>query len=197
MNRYNETINEKGVDESICKRAMKEAFLRLLENKKFENITVTQISEKAFVNRGTFYFYFKSKEELYNEMISEAIELLQLERIIETFVGKDNKSLSQERKELCKELFIIASKNQKFLIKILDNHAAKNTLQNKIEKNLQQLAAIDGQVLSENLTCNMILAFLLFILKCWVQQDSEYSDEGIEKMANIFENYLLSVIEIK
>lgn len=38
--------------------------LHLLESKAFQDITISQIAEKAGVNRSTYYRHFKSKEEI-------------------------------------------------------------------------------------------------------------------------------------
>lgn len=46
------------------KKLIKNAFLELLNTKKFEDITVSQICQKALINRSTFYFHYESKVEL-------------------------------------------------------------------------------------------------------------------------------------
>ncbi|AQQ53112.1 TetR/AcrR family transcriptional regulator [Planococcus lenghuensis] len=50
------------------------ALLHLMESKKFDKITVTDIVREAGYNRGTFYAYYKTKEELLEEMIAEVFE---------------------------------------------------------------------------------------------------------------------------
>ena len=47
--------NQRYHDMDIC---MKAALLELMQEKKFEKITVTQICERAGVNRGTFYSHY-------------------------------------------------------------------------------------------------------------------------------------------
>ena len=47
------------------------AFLELLETKKFENITVNELCAKAMVRRATFYKHFGDKYEFFTFMIKE------------------------------------------------------------------------------------------------------------------------------
>jgi AcrR family transcriptional regulator len=46
------------------KQLIKSAFLELLSTKRFEDITVSQICQKALINRSTFYFHYENKVEL-------------------------------------------------------------------------------------------------------------------------------------
>ncbi|MEK4476228.1 TetR/AcrR family transcriptional regulator [Paenibacillus sp. FSL R7-0048] len=60
---------------------IKESFLFLLETKKLPQITVTEICNRADINRGTFYLYYKDPYELFevmqNEFNNELAETLQ------------------------------------------------------------------------------------------------------------------------
>lgn len=58
------------------KRALKNAFLDLLSEKKFNDITVTDIVNRANINRGSFYNHFQSKEDLLQYLIKEAVNNL-------------------------------------------------------------------------------------------------------------------------
>lgn len=50
------------------KRMLKRAFIEILYEKDYKNISVTDIVERADYNRSTFYFHFKHKEELVDEL---------------------------------------------------------------------------------------------------------------------------------
>lgn len=52
------------------KRSLKKALLTLLKEKKFKDITVTDIVSYAGVNRGSFYNHFQNKEELLDDYYS-------------------------------------------------------------------------------------------------------------------------------
>lgn len=53
------------------RQALIEAFRALLEEKAFSEISVYQISERADLNRGTFYAHFSDKYELLEQLIRE------------------------------------------------------------------------------------------------------------------------------
>ena len=48
---------------------MDEALLRLLEKKDFEFITITEVCQKAGVNRSTFYLHYENMDDLLVETI--------------------------------------------------------------------------------------------------------------------------------
>lgn len=50
------------------------AFLELLEQKYYDMISVSQISEESFVTRSTFYRYFKDKTTLLMTVIEDTVE---------------------------------------------------------------------------------------------------------------------------
>ncbi|WP_077618463.1 TetR/AcrR family transcriptional regulator [Bacillus sinesaloumensis] len=56
------------------KRAMKDAILVLLNEKDYEEISITDIVRVADLNRGTFYKHYQYKEDILNEILNEVIE---------------------------------------------------------------------------------------------------------------------------
>ena len=65
--------NESYTDPRIIKthRAIREAFVDLLHEKPFAQITVQDILERAPVNRSTFYKYYSGKSDLAGKMIAD------------------------------------------------------------------------------------------------------------------------------
>ena len=53
------------------RKAIFDAFIELLSNKKFNQITVAEIIEKADVGRATFYSHFETKDYLLKELCKE------------------------------------------------------------------------------------------------------------------------------
>ncbi|MBM6383763.1 MAG: TetR/AcrR family transcriptional regulator C-terminal domain-containing protein [Paenibacillus sp.] len=56
------------------KSDIKHTFLRLLQDKPFQQITISEIVREASYNRGTFYANFATKEDLLGEIIQEVLE---------------------------------------------------------------------------------------------------------------------------
>lgn len=73
-------------------RAIRNAFLQLLERKSINNITVAEISELADIGRGTFYLHYKDIYDLYEKIENEAFE--QLGRFYDASFPSDNHPIS-------------------------------------------------------------------------------------------------------
>jgi AcrR family transcriptional regulator len=62
------------------KRLIRQAFVELMQEKKLEKITVTDIVTRADINRGTFYAHYQDTraviEEIENEIIEKMLESL-------------------------------------------------------------------------------------------------------------------------
>ncbi|WP_109687498.1 TetR/AcrR family transcriptional regulator [Tumebacillus permanentifrigoris] len=63
------------VDRRILKsqEAIKKAFLELMSDKNFDDITIQDISDRANVSRGTIYLHYADKFDLLNKLIGEHI----------------------------------------------------------------------------------------------------------------------------
>lgn len=53
--------------ENSTKKHIRNVALKLFKEKSFENVTLKEICEASGVNKHTFYYYFKSKDELLNQ----------------------------------------------------------------------------------------------------------------------------------
>ena len=64
---------EKKVDLRILKthKALCETFSTLLEEKKFEEITVNELCQRAMVRRATFYKHFADKYEYFASLVEK------------------------------------------------------------------------------------------------------------------------------
>ena len=86
-------------------RALTEAFFELLSQKKFEDITVNEICNRAVVRRATFYKHFGDKFEFFVFMVKE---------IQEAFMEKSSKEASNSREYYANII--------RFLIEFLDEN---------------------------------------------------------------------------
>ncbi|UPK42447.1 TetR/AcrR family transcriptional regulator [Paenibacillus pabuli] len=70
--------DSRGVDRRIIRtRVMiSEAFLNILPQKSFAEISVVDIAEQANINRSTFYAHFLDKDDLLDSMVNEKFQLL-------------------------------------------------------------------------------------------------------------------------
>lgn len=79
------------------RKAIKEAFLKLIQTKGYEKITIQDIAEEAMINRNTFYLHYVDKPSL-------------MESLCEESIGKLNVCINLELKdvnEMNREMFIL------------------------------------------------------------------------------------------
>ncbi len=53
-----------------------EAFMELVSEKGYNNVTIQNIAEEAMINRATFYAHFKDKEDLYESIFDQSLNAL-------------------------------------------------------------------------------------------------------------------------
>ncbi|XNN69848.1 TetR/AcrR family transcriptional regulator [Bacillus pumilus] len=58
------------------KRAIRESFLELLQEKEVQQITVSELSRKADLGRGTFYLHYQDVFDLYEQLEKELFDQL-------------------------------------------------------------------------------------------------------------------------
>ena len=124
-------------------KAINEAFIKLLKKKKFSEIIVAEICQKAGCSRNAFYSHFEDKEMLYNNLINKIINnmkddcLLTVsnpEEITETIaIDYMNKILNSMKKE--KDLLFILLSDNKGIIQ----RAITDTIYNSFIENAMKI----------------------------------------------------------
>ena len=61
-------VKREGKMSKYTQKVIMESFLELLKNKPFDKITVTDVIEKADINRNTFYYYFENIYDLIDQI---------------------------------------------------------------------------------------------------------------------------------
>ena len=72
-------MTDKKIDRRVryTKKAIRESFLDLLEQKPLEKISVTEICKNADINRGTFYSHYSDPFELKASLEQEIVEIFE------------------------------------------------------------------------------------------------------------------------
>lgn len=75
------------------KKEIKEAFISLLEEKNFDSITVRDLTERANINRGTFYLHYLDKYDLLEkceeEVFANILSIFNAGAVIDILQGQD------------------------------------------------------------------------------------------------------------
>lgn len=72
------------MEDSEIVRIINQSFLKLLNQKSYESISVQEIAQEAFISRATFYLYFKNKDGILIGLLDnflDEFDLLQKENI--------------------------------------------------------------------------------------------------------------------
>lgn len=69
------------------KKSLKSALTSLMKEKKYNDISITELCEKANVNRGTFYLHYSSIEAFLNEIEDDFME--KISKIIKKYYPMD------------------------------------------------------------------------------------------------------------
>lgn len=99
---------------SKTKRAIFEAAIKVFSIDGYDGATMDDMAQEAGVAKGTLYYHFKSKEEIFRYIITEGVELIK-EQINE--VSKKQKDSLSKLKALCKlQLNIVYEKKDLFKV---------------------------------------------------------------------------------
>lgn len=90
------------------KKAMTDALAELLLTKQLKNISVREISDKADINRGTFYLHYRDVYDMVEQLQNEMFE--EFNRIIDDFETSRNKD---RLFPFLTELFNLLKENEK------------------------------------------------------------------------------------
>lgn len=80
------------------KATIRKAFLDLLKEKDFDNIMISDITNAAMINRGTFYLHYKDKYDLMESLENEMIE--KLEQFADLLTPESIQESQKEKKPL-------------------------------------------------------------------------------------------------
>lgn len=87
------------------KKAIKDSFLQLLEQKPIEKISVTEICRDADINRGTFYSHYNDPFDLKEKLVQELVESMK-KHVMPDGSGRirfvDSLVVLREERDLCR-----------------------------------------------------------------------------------------------
>lgn len=166
---------EKNMDLRSIKtrRLIKKTFLELIKEKGYQHITITDIANRALINRKTFYFHYGTIEELYGEMTDEYIRLLDFSTLLpipktEHPGFRDGFIAILEKIQEQKEPFQI-------LMNDPSNHSFDEKLKLFFSRALEDLNTLESYAVSQNLPYllvrNICSDTFLEIVKWWLEQD--------------------------
>lgn len=179
------------------KKAIKDAFFDLVSEKTFEKVAVSDIADKAMINRATFYLHYQDKYDLLNSLENEVLN--SIEKI----------SLIVTRKYIltCTEQGLVFPHVKKILSYVEDNPQFFNlvandsiglTFYNKIGEKISQRIFDELPELKSTTTLwkymqNFIISAYSSIINQWIKNDRKESKEEIALLITKLTKTMLAV----
>lgn len=166
----------------FTKKAIIEAFYKLLSEKPLDRITVKEIIEECGVTRNTFYYYYSDVYELFEKELTEATDMIiddinrseKLDEISLKLVGE-----AVRNKKLIKNVYLSREKGgaDRHISETVDRIA--DAFVNGASLHMSDLSADDIRIMRRIYKCT-----LLGVIDEWLGGRMEdFSDKDIEKMA--------------
>ena len=179
-------LNENTTDLRIVRtlESINDAFIELMRKKRFEVITVKDITAKAKINRGTFYAHYTDKFDLMKKC---------QERIIanfSSFIKQGMNDFINENKQtapldLLKMIFDYINKNA-FLIKILLDNDYDLTFQGNLINKILSATASNDQLkkrrkllVPHDYLMSYIAGAHMSVIRKWLQNDRKETPKEI------------------
>lgn len=166
-----------------------ESFLLCLEEVGFQNMTVKNITEKARINRSTFYAHFADKYELRDKYIDNILR--EYVRSLDTnFIQKPEISIDSYFDELKKCLQAFLKKKREYFILWNANLLERNFFQEMIDSGIEKLVegfrqATDIPEQKEqyySLYANLFLGNMLVSIRWWFERGQDIDIDTYTRM---------------
>lgn len=167
------------------RRMIREAFKELLHEKKFEKITVTDIVNRADLNRSTFYAHYPDVQGLVDEMLDDVVT-----RSIQLVSGMEFRQIYTDPMPFLQGLTSIATENTD-IYRILGRSDFALKQIEKVKSVLLESAvnSVDIPVsirtsTSFRIQVSFFIGGILNVYQQWIQGDLDCSvDEIVEQIA--------------
>lgn len=183
------------------KRAIFDAAIKIFSISGYDGATMDDMAQEAGVAKGTLYYYFKSKEEIFKYIITEGVEVIK-EQIAET-VEKEEDALSKLKSLCALQLKLVYEKKEFFKVimsQLWGQEVRQLELRNVIGSYINSIEKYMKQAIDEGVIKNgepYFMAYIFFGLLCSAAV-YELINKGKSDIDEVTENlmtYILHGIE--
>ncbi len=170
-------------------KAIRSAFLELIREKGYANITITDIANKAMINRKTFYMHYETKEQLYNKLTDEFIEVIAASNLLDSIMTLNS---DYQRKAVINLLEKIKKHKDVFNIFANDktNPVFINKLKSRLINDLIHVSHTDDRaknsLFSFELLSEAYFSLFYVVLQWWVNTENISPDYVINMILEFF-----------
>ena len=163
--------------------AIENAFINLVEIKGFAEITITEIADKAMVNRNTIYLNYGSKEDILEAIVRSSVE---------KYFGRLNSEyframgLNKRKIEgMYRNLFKVVEENIELYRILLTDNTSSGYLQpefSKLRKNLEELIKPSAE---NKIKVSFLINGVIGILRNYITLATGTADENIKILTDL------------
>lgn len=167
--------------------AIYSVFIDLLKEKGFNKLSISDISERADINRGTFYFHFSDKYDLYEKCMDFYVGKLLISCSNETEIKLNPNAFLQIFKYLKDNYDIYRTLLYADGLSIF-HKKFHNAIEGQLKKAINKMP--EEIILSQEIASEFIINGFTGVVEWWINNSMPYSPEVMtEKLNGIFSPY--------
>ena len=169
-------------------KLLRNALSELIEEKGFNDISITDLTSRADINRGTFYLHYTDKHDLLNQVENEFMQEIQIQTNNSSYINLlDSDSRNEAIIPFLLKLFEYFKENAQFIKAILGPNGDplfQTKLKNFIESNLFQKnnanpLLTENTMVPKEYFVTYILSALIGVVQHWLEGSMEQSPEDM------------------
>ena len=165
------------------RNAIENAFINLVEIKGFSNITITEIAEKAMVNRNTIYLNYGSKEDILDAIIRGSVQKYFGRLTTEYF---RNIGVNKRRIEtLYRNLFKVVDENIELYRILLTDNMSSGFLDPEFSRLRKELEEIIKPSSENKIKVSFLLNGVFGVLRNYIILATGTSEENIKILTEL------------
>ncbi len=158
----------------MTRRLIKEALIELMEDHEFSKITISEVCERADINRSTFYSHYRDTRDVLTDAEDDIIARLPKVDNSEENIRDAIKSVLsfiKENSELI-SIMVVKRKDDSFMQKLLSNVLAR----------YEHLSKIKDEVMTR-MAYTFCTSGIMGIIKVWIESDFAISLDSFTDIA--------------
>lgn len=197
----------------LTQQRIMDAFVKLVSEKGFNNLTVSNITRTAKLSRGTFYIYYLDKYDVLEKI--ETYLLTNMEKLMQINIDKtiswlddvDNNKLSAELDTYSPyrsfiQSFDLLDKNRFTLKTLLSKNGdsqfvykLRHLIDEQIDSHYKNIFKDGNEVIPSDYTHDLLISSLISIIGHWLQKDDPESPAEIAEI--LIRSRILAAYQVK
>lgn len=164
---------------TTTKDDIRQAFILLLSKNNLNDISVSQLTKKAGINRSTFYLHYIDKEDFFQQLKEETMQ--DIAEILERKRGNPQKALEEVLTYFAEDISLFSQIAQKHEFSFADN--VRSFINGVIEDTPSSVPIIvETFNMTEQYAINMFVSGLIGVITEWIIKGAQESPQELTKI---------------